>query len=444
MKRLIDTHLRAWKTSLYRKALLLRGARQVGKTTAVRKLGEEFDHFVEVNLELTPKLGQLFEQDLDPTRILRDLHLETGQRVQPGKTLLFFDEIQAVPKAVMALRYFYELLPELHVIAAGSLLDFVLNQVGLPVGRVFSLYMYPMSFLEFLYALGHEQLVDALSEFSIEEPFSELIHEKLLRLVGEYLAIGGMPNVVKIWRDVGDSKLCNQTLHGLASTYRQDFRKYAKRHQIKYLELLFNNVPYQLSQPFNYGKIEGDYRKRELAPCLELLETAGVCHRVFRSAGNGVPIGAEADPNDFKVIGMDVALTQTILGWEMKDWFLDPLPTFVNKGALTEAFVGQELLVYSDPSIKQNLYYWRRQQRGAKAEVDYLWQKNERVIPVEVKSGEGRTLQSIRRFLTLKERSPYGIRLSAHNASIHDSIHSYPLYALSRAIEPKDRAIPLL
>lgn len=434
MKRFVDKHLLEWKQSPQRKALLLRGARQVGKTTAVRTLGQTFDSFLEINFELNPKLAQLFEQDLDPNRIIRDLQLETGKSIQAGKTLLFFDEIQEVPRAVTALRYFYELIPELHVVAAGSLLDFVLQQVGLPVGRVSSLYMYPMNFLEFLEALGNEQLALALSEFTIEQPFSELIHKKLLRLVGEYLAIGGMPDVVKTWRDTSDPQPCKQVLHDLAGTYRQDFGKYAKKHQIKYLELLFNASSYQLSQPFNYSKVEGEFRKRELAPCLDLLETAGVCHRVTRSSGNGIPIGAEADPSDFKVIGMDVALTQAILGWDMKEWFLDPLPTFVNKGALVEAFVGQEFLAYSSPFTKQSLYYWRRQQRGAQAEVDYLWQKMDKVIPVEVKSGEGRTLQSIRRFLELKKGSPYGVRLSTQNASIHEQIHSYPLYAVSSAL----------
>ncbi len=201
MKRLIDTHLLTWKNDESRKPLLLRGARQIGKTFAVRILGTNFENFIEINFELTPDATLLFDKDLQPERLIRELSLFVGKQIIPGKTLLFFDEIQAAPKVLSALRYFYELMPSLHVIAAGSLLDFTTEELGIPVGRVMSLYMYPMSFIEFLYALKQELLVEEILKHTTEMPLSEPIHQKLLSFLGEYLAIGGMPEIVKTWQE---------------------------------------------------------------------------------------------------------------------------------------------------------------------------------------------------------------------------------------------------
>src|SRR3990172_11714559 len=199
MKRLIDYHLRRWKNNSLRQPLLLRGARQVGKTYAVRELGKTFSSFVEINFEINKKAKTIFDQDLDPHRILREISALTDQLIIPGQTLLFFDEIQTVPDGILALRYFYEIMPELHVIAAGSLLDFAIQQVGVPVGRISSLYMYPMSFLEFLVALGHQRWAQSILNHNLDEPMFDSLHNSLLDLVGTYLAIGGMPAAVNAW-----------------------------------------------------------------------------------------------------------------------------------------------------------------------------------------------------------------------------------------------------
>lgn len=200
MKRILDFFLHEWKKETFdRKPLLLRGARQVGKTFAARKLGKSFKNFVEVNLESDGAAKRIIEQDLDPKRIVFQLSQYLEKDIIPGSTLLFIDEIQAAPKAITALRYFYEILPELHVIAAGSLLDFAIEQVGMPVGRVSSFYMYPMSFLEFLVALGHAKWAQAILTHDMHESMLEPIHDKLLHLVGMYLAIGGMPASVNAW-----------------------------------------------------------------------------------------------------------------------------------------------------------------------------------------------------------------------------------------------------
>ena len=286
MKRLTDWHLTNWKNNKRRKPLLLRGARQVGKTHAVRELGKQFESFVEINFELFPEAKSIFEKDLVPERIIWELGLLTRSTIIPGKTLLFFDEAQEAPKVILALRYFYEKMPELHVVAAGSLIDFAINKVGVPVGRVSMLYIYPLSFVEFLAATGHSQYVTAILK---NEAFSQIIHENLLELLAQYLVIGGMPEVVAAWIQTNNPITCREIQKDLIETYTQDFPKYTKKHQIKYVETLFNQIPHFIGEQFKYSSIHGEYKKRELAPCLELLCHANVVHKVTHSAGNGIP-----------------------------------------------------------------------------------------------------------------------------------------------------------
>lgn len=428
LKRAVDWHLKQWKSDKNRKPLLIRGARQVGKTHAVRKLGEEFDQIVEINFELAQDARPIFEKDLHPERILRDLSFYTDQKIEPGKTLLFFDEIQEVPKAILALRYFFEMMPELHVIAAGSLFDFALEKVGLPVGRVSSMYMYPLSFMEFLAACGRSSLMEAILN---SESFSETIHYKLMDLVGEYLAIGGMPEAVAKWIESKNPKECFQIHHNLIASYRQDFEKYADEHQVKYVETLFRQIPHFIGDQFQYKNIHGEYRKRELAPCLDLLCKAHVIHKVHHSAGNGIPLGAEINLEWFKIIFVDIALSQALLGFDLSTWFLRPGIEFVNRGTIIEAFVGQELLAYSHPLRETDLFFWRRAEKSSSAEIDYLYEKNQTVIPIEVKSGHAGTLKSMHLFLDQHKKSPFGIRFSAQNYSLFEKIDSRPLYTVA-------------
>lgn len=430
MKRLVDHYLSFWKTDPIRKPLLLRGARQVGKTYATRKLGLTFDGFVEVNLEEFPRAREIFEKDLDSERIIRDLSLLTGKEIIPGKTLLFLDEIQIVPNAVLALRYFYEKMPKLHVIAAGSLLDFAIAQVGLPVGRVQLMYIHPMSFIEFLVAIDEDLIVKEIIHHELSHELTDVIHKKILEYVAQYLVIGGMPEIVENWKKTKDLRISSRIGSSILGTYRQDFVKYAKKHQIKYLELLFKEVPRQLSKKFKYSDVEGEYRKRELAPALDLLETAKLIHKVHASSCQGFPLGAQVDPQDFKVLFLDVGLTQIVLGLDIADWFLHPQTTLVNKGALVEAFVGQEMLSYTDPFMDNGLYYWHRENPTSKAEIDYVIQQDDAIVPVEVKGGSGRTLKSLHLFLESHNLSLYGIRFSTNNYSRMEKLHSYPLYAI--------------
>ena len=431
MKRIIDYFLLEWKKRLNRKPLLLRGARQVGKTHAIRELGKTFPNFIEINLELNAAARNIIEKDLDPHRIVQQLSELLQKKITPETTLLFFDEIQQVPSAITALRYFYEMMPTLHVAAAGSLLDFAIEQVGIPVGRISSLYMYPLSFFEFLVALGHHEWARKITQHTVTDLINDPLHEKLLNLVGAYLAIGGMPEAVNEWKETKTSWASKKVHADLLSTYQQDFGKYAKKHQTKYLNVIFQRAVSQLSHKFIYSRL-GEYKKRELEPALDLLEMAGLLHQVVRSAGQVIPLGAQADLDNFKLIFLDVGLCQALLKFDLASWFIEPLATFINKGDLVEAFVGQEILAYSDPITKEGLFYWSREKRGSQAEVDYLVQINNSVVPIEVKAGASKRIKSMQIFLDSHPNSSYGLRFSVDNYSIYQKINSYPLYAVSK------------
>lgn len=444
MNRFIFFDLISWKSSRQRKPLLLRGARQVGKTYAVRQFGKTFKNFVEINFEKKPQFKKIFELDLDPVRIIKEISIAVDTQIIPSETLLFIDEIQEFPLAIIALRYFYEEMPTLHVIGAGSLIDFAIDQVGIPVGRINFLYMYPMSFIEFLCASNNKLLAREIIHHEPKDMLSDMIHTKALRLMGEYMALGGMPKVVHEWISNQNLQSCMSLLREIKISYEQDFAKYARKNQIKYLELLFKNIPSLICQSFKYAQVDPNYKKRELEPALWLLEKAGIVHQVIQTAANGIPLGAELNLHKFKLLMLDVGLNQTLLGLQLKEWFIDPIPNFVNKGNLVENFIGQELLAYSDPTHKEPLYYWSKETKGSHAEVDYVIAIQRNIIPIEVKSGHGATLQSIRQFLKSHIHSSYGIRFSIHNYSVHDDIHSYPLYAVSSIAESKERLMALV
>jgi len=432
MKRNIEQKLFEWKNRTNRKPIILRGARQVGKTYIVREFSKLFDQFVEINFERDSEAAKIFERDLDAKRIIRELSIFKKKQIKEGQTLLFLDEIQVAPKAILALRYFYEETPELHVISAGSLLDFSLEKIGVPVGRVSFLQLYPMSFLEFLGAVESNLLVGDLQNYDYDRDSIYPHHEKLLRNLGEYLAIGGMPEVVKVWRDTNDLQECRRIQTNIVQSYKQDFEKYSKKHELNYVDLVFNNIPRLLSEKFKYSKVSTDYKSRELAPCLDLLVKARVVHKVVKTNAQEVPLGAGVKPGIFKAIFLDVGLAQAILGLELGDWILNPIRSMENKGALVEAFVGQELLANSNPEIDGELYYWLRDKAGSKAEVDYVIQKGSKLIPIEVKSGITGGLKSLIRYVTSIKGSDKGIHFSLRHYSENEKYTSLPLYQVAR------------
>ncbi len=431
MYRFIDLHLKRWAQSPHRKPLLLRGARQVGKTFAVRKLSESFETFIEINFEKKPQLKEIFEKDLDPKRLIRILALEYEKEIVPGKTLLFFDEVQEAPRALIALRYFYEEMPEMHVLAAGSLLSLAISEVGVPVGRISFFYIYPMSWLEFLKAKNHHKIVDEILRSSPDSPISDVIHQKILELLTEYFVIGGMPAVVQAWINNRDPNECLQMHQSILSTYRRDFPKYSKKLQVKYVETIFSQIPLQLSQKFKFSQIPGEYRKRELVPALELLSDAHIAHCIYHSDAQGLPLRAQVNLDKFKAILLDIGLTQALLGVKVSDWLLHPEQSLINKGAIVEAFIGQELLAYSNPFQDTELYYWHRESKNSTAEVDYLMQTEGHIFPIEVKSSKGNTLRSINLFLESHPKSKQAVRFSTHNFSQYNDTTSYPLYAVA-------------
>lgn len=441
MKRLIDQDLINWKNSSGRKSLILRGARQIGKTFSIRQLGKTYKDYYEINFEKRKDLHHLFDLNLDPVRILRDLSVDRGTPIIPGKTLLFFDEIQACPQAIISLRYFYEEMHDLHIVAAGSLLEFAIEQIGLPVGRVQILNVFPLSFAEFLVAKGQKLLLEAILE---QTPISEVIQNIAMRLLAEYFVIGGLPEIVANWVTKENPLDIKDKLSTTVDTYRQDFEKYAKKSQLKYLNLLLQHIPLQIGQKFKFHGI-GEYRKRELAPCLELMEKAYITHPVYHTSAQGLPLGAQVDLDKFKINLFDIAITQQLLGLDIKGWFLKPEIEFVNQGALVECFVGQEILTYSAPNIRSNLYYWQRESRGSEAEVDYLSTIHGEIIPIEVKSGKGSTLRSLHSFLSSHPKSPYGIKISLCERSKFENIWSIPLYAAFELVDGgKERVQHLL
>lgn len=429
MKRLIDKHLLNWKSSKSRKPLVLRGARQVGKTFACRKFGETFDNMVEINFEKLKDAGKIFSGNLDINTILRDLNLYTREKIIPGKTLLFLDEIQVEPRVVTALRYFYEECPQLHVIAAGSLIDFCLEGVGMPVGRVEFAYLYPLSFYEFLLATGNNLLIEHIKEHDSSAPISNVAHDKAMTKLIEYFAVGGMPEVVANWLEFQDIELVTNTQNNIINSYKLDFPKYAKSHQLKYVTALFEQTPKSMCKKFKYSNINGEYRARDLAPCLDLLATAKVINKVRHTSANGVPLGAEAHHKIFKVIMLDIALAQSLMGQEFSSWFLNPEETLVNRGEIAEAFVGQELLAYANPRHSQELYYWQREVKSSQAEIDYVINDNSSVVPIEVKSGKSKKMKSMEVFMQEKSVTR-GICFSSDNFGQIGKIERIPLYAI--------------
>ncbi len=428
MKRLIDSEFERWKADSRHKPLILRGARQVGKTFSVRALGLGFESYVEINFERLPSARSIFDNDLDPKRILRDLSLITGNKIEPGRTLLFLDELQDAPRGLIALRYFYEEVPELHVIAAGSLLEFQIEAHGLPVGRVEFAHMFPMSFAEFLWAKGEDPLADFVMNGLPQAPITEAVHQRTLAFLGEYLAIGGMPEAVSVWSDSADLKACLRIHTQIIQSYRQDFEKYATAAQVPRVAHLFDELPHHVAKKWKFSNVSGDCRARELRPALDLLEKCHIVQSVYHTSAQGLPLGAQCDRKKRKILMLDIGLLQTMLGLAAEPWVLNPDAEFVNRGMVIESFVGQELQCHLSGSAREPLYYWHREARSSNAEVDYVIQLDNSIVPIEVKSGLRGRSPSITSFLSSHDTSPYGVLLSPHNVALSGDLRSYPLY----------------
>ena len=438
----IDQELLEWKTSLQRKPLLVRGARQVGKSTAIRELGKQFRYFVEINLEKQPTLQTLFTKDIHVKKTCEKLSLIVNTPIIAGETLLFIDEIQVCQEAMMALRYFKEDYPELHVIAAGSLLEFALEELpSFAVGRIRSLYMYPFSFDEFLLAQGFQSLVEHKRKASFDQPLFEGIHQKLIEQLRSFYLVGGMPAAVSEWIESKSYLSCIRIHNDILDTYQDDFSKYKKRVSPVLLRKVLRSVALQAGNKFVFAQVANDIRSAQIKDALHLLTLAGLITPVKHSDANGLPLGAEENDSYTKYLFMDLGLMQTMLSTPAADILLSSETDFVNKGAASEMFVGLELIKYQDCFRKAEMHYWQTTSRNGNAEIDYLQAKNGKILPIEVKANRSGSMQSLWIFMRKKHLNE-AIRCSLESFGSFEYADSQdegkirhvgicPLYALS-------------
>lgn len=431
MKRFIDFKLQAWKTNKNRKPLILRGPRQVGKTYAVKQLGEtEFaGNRVVLDLEKYPAYHRIFERDLEVKRILAELELVLHQKIEIGKTLLFLDEIQSCPRAIMALRYFYEECPDLHVIAAGSLLEFTLGTISFPVGRVQFLEMGPMTFFEFLWAIGKNILAESLLKDPVEQTpssWSPFAHELFLEDLRRYFLVGGMPEAVAAYVRSGSYQDSFAVHRELVAAYRDDFAKYSPRVDVGCLDAVFQGVATQVGQAVKYTRLAEGYSQPTLKKAFDLLCQARLVKKVQSASPAGLPLRASANPKIFKAIVLDIGLMNELCGLSQSGEWEKASLLSLYRGAMAEQFVGQELAAVQDGL----LYYWLRAQKGSEAEVDYLIAKDSMVYPIEVKSGAAGRLKSLHLLLQQFPNCKTGLVLSEASPSRLDEqrLQFIPLY----------------
>jgi predicted AAA+ superfamily ATPase len=445
----IDDSLQSWAKEKPpdRKPLLLRGARQVGKSSALRQLGKQFKHFIEINFDENKEVMNFFESSLAPQEICQQLALYFRTPIIPGETLLFFDEIQSCQPALAKLRYFYEKYAELHVVAAGSLLEFALEEIAsVGVGRIRSLFMYPFCFNEFLTALNEGALCEVIEMASPQKPLAEPLHQQLLGRFKIFLICGGMPEVVSQYARKRDLLNGEFVLNDLLTVLKTDFSKYKKRTSLLLLNSVFESVMRQTDGKFVYERVAPGTPSVTIRQALELLIMAGLVHPVTHTAANGIPLGAEKNTKFRRMIPCDTGLFLHTLGLRSE---ILPANDFsaVNRGSLAEIFTGLELIKAASCYAPQQLFCWQRSANpsssngtlinGTKfrgnAQIDFIIQKGSNIIPIEVKSGTQGSMQSLRLFMKEKgiER---GIRTSLENFGHYEDIDVYPLYAIGKVV----------
>lgn len=438
MNRDIYQSLKEWRDSNTRRPLLLRGARQTGKTFIVQQFGkEEFENTIYINFERNPEYKAIFNT-FDPIEITEKIILFTAQKPETGKTLLFLDEIQECPEAIVSLRYFYEEMPDLHIIGAGSLLEFALQSEDfkMPVGRIQYLYLYPMNFGEFLDALGESALRNYILNFSNLEKLPKEIHEKLNETIRKYYVLGGMPGVVKEYISSRDIIKCQRIQRSIIDTYIDDFAKYSKVSSHSLLKKVFHSVPGMTGQKFVYAHVDRGVKSEKIKEALELLETAGILKRVRQTSGSGTPLSAGVHESIFKIIFLDIGLFHASSGVysetaKEKDF------NAIFKGAVAEQFVGQELIAYQSPYTKADVFYWGRRAKSSTAEIDYLIEKEGQIIPVEVKSGPTGRMKSLHMYIN-KHQTNYALKISQAKFQKGIPFISLPFYAIESFLKRKE------
>ncbi len=403
MKRFVSVFMDEWLFESNRKPLILRGARQVGKTWLVRDLAARHSlNLIELNMERFPEYADHFK-NTDPKRAIADLEADLGITICAEKSLLFLDEIQATPQLLANLRWFYEEMPELPVVAAGSLLEFALqdHEFSMPVGRISYCHIEPVSFYEYLNVSGNEKLHQALVRAAESGSLSKRVHMKALDLFSEYCLVGGLPEVMAEHVAGKGIGACMKLQRNLLATYGDDFNKYRGRVSADSLRRTMNSVPQQLGCKFMYSNIDSDIKHKEMKKAVALLELARVCHRVECTAANGLPLGAELNAKSFKSIFVDIGLVAGMLGLSTLEFRDLDTVVWANKGAVAEQFVGQHLRCLPQKYEEPRLFYWQRT-GGGQGEVDYVFQHRNRVVPVEVKAGAAGSMKSLHLFMQIK------------------------------------------
>ena len=426
MKRALHSDLLNWKNDKKRKPLLLQGARQVGKTYLIHQFAQkEYNDLIYLNFEQNPDLKELFEGSLIPEAILENIGLYFGKKILKKDTLIFFDEIQICPKAITSLKYFYEQSPEYHIISAGSLLGVTIGSgISFPVGKVNFLTLKPMTFFEYLVAMGEEQLSVKIQKINKVEPFEDIIHNKLIDLYKLYLFIGGMPEVVKDYRDNKDIVSVRKIQNDILESYKRDFSKYSsKSESIKTVEL-WQSIPHQLgkeNKKFKYSDVRKNGRSSAYQSTIEWLKSAGLINVAYNVSVPKLPLSGYSDLDKFKIYLLDSGLLGAMLDVSSA-LIISPDKIYSEyNGAFVENYVAQEL------SVDIELFYWTSK---SDAEIDFIFRVDDEIYPLEVKSGFSRSLKSLKSYKD-KYNPVYSIRVSPRNFIKSDDFMNIPLYAVA-------------
>ena len=403
MERYASKYLRAWVNKPRRKPLLLRGARQVGKTWLIDELGnQEFNNYIKIDFEESPGFRSLFDGELDPQLICSELEIRTGVDIEARKTLLFFDEIQVCPRAIMALRYFYEKMPDLHVIAAGSLLEFIFSEISFPVGRIQTMDIQPMNFSEFLLAAGYAKAAKICNS-PIEE-VSDATHEFLIEQLRIYWLVGGMPECVHVYTTTNSIKAATEVQDEIIETYQLDFNKYRPKTDINCLKAVFFSVAAHVGKQIKYTGLANDFTIPTIKKAYESIQLSRIASKIKAVGSPGIPLEIHASEKKFKGIFLDIGLMNRTIGLEYNEAFVHHNLIAIYKGQLAEQFVGQEF----EALDRRQLYYWARDAKNSNAEIDFLEVRDGRFIPVEVKDGPSGRLRSLHLF-RVQYQPPYSV-----------------------------------
>ncbi len=446
MKRNAENWLSNWYSKNNRKPLIIRGARQVGKSFLVRQFAKNLGlNLIEINLEKYSRLDSVFST-FDITRIMNECEFVSGKSFVPDlkNNLLFLDEIQAAPNAIASLRYFFEEKNDLPVIAAGSLFEFALTDhtFSMPVGRVEFYYLGPLTFKEYLDAKGKKQLSTYISSFSFDTTPSDAAHEQLLLHLREFMIAGGMPEATNLFVQTGSMSGVHEIHESIIETYKADFSKYASKEELAIIRRVFSYVPSTVGEKFKYVNVDPHLRAHQVRSAFNLLSLAGLVTPVYHTSASGIPLGAMSDSSVYKPLFLDIGLMNAMCGIKAISDESFVSAKFINKGHIAEQFIGQHLLYNLAEGFRPEIFYWLREGKKNNAEIDYLLQIDTNILPVEVKAGKAGSLKSLHQFI-LEKQSGIAIRFDCSQPDYHNVNVSSGTQSGTTAISFKLLSLPL-